>query len=56
MNIAVTGATGFIGNNLSRALASEHNVLALTRSPQKQLNTPNLIVLSKFLEENILHT
>jgi len=35
MNIAVTGATGFIGNNLSRALASEHNVLALTRSPQK---------------------
>lgn len=35
MKIVVTGATGFIGKPLCNELATGHNVIALTRSPQK---------------------
>jgi uncharacterized protein (TIGR01777 family) len=35
MKIVVTGATGFIGEALCNELAKEHNVVALTRSPEK---------------------
>jgi uncharacterized protein (TIGR01777 family) len=35
MKIAVTGATGFIGRALCNELTKEHNIIALTRSPQK---------------------
>jgi uncharacterized protein (TIGR01777 family) len=35
MNVAVTGATGFIGRALCNELARDHNVIALTRSPEK---------------------
>lgn len=33
--ILITGATGFIGKALCNELAKEHNVIALTRRPQK---------------------
>jgi uncharacterized protein (TIGR01777 family) len=35
MKIVVTGATGFIGKALCNELAKEHNVIALTRRPEK---------------------
>jgi len=35
MKIVVTGATGFIGRALCNELAKEHNVIALTRRPEK---------------------
>jgi len=35
MKVAVTGATGFIGKALCNELAKDHNVTALTRSPEK---------------------
>ena len=35
MKVAVTGATGFIGRALCNELAKEHNVIALTRNPEK---------------------
>jgi len=35
MKIVVTGATGFIGGALCNELAKEHNVVALTLSPEK---------------------
>ena len=35
MRIAVTGATGFIGRALCNELAKEHNVIAMTRRPEK---------------------
>ena len=35
MRIVVTGATGFIGRALCNELAKDHNVIALTRSPEK---------------------
>jgi len=35
MKIIVTGATGFIGRALCNELAKEHNVIALTRRPEK---------------------
>ena len=35
MKIVVTGATGFIGRALCNELAEEHNVIALTRRPEK---------------------
>jgi uncharacterized protein (TIGR01777 family) len=35
MKIIVTGATGFIGRALCNEVAKEHNVVALTRSPEK---------------------
>ena len=35
MKIIVTGATGFIGKALCNELAKEHNVIALTRRPEK---------------------
>ncbi len=35
MKIAVTGATGFIGGALCNELAKEHNVIAMTRRPEK---------------------
>jgi len=36
MKIAVTGATGFIGRALCSELCKEHNVIALTRRPEKE--------------------
>lgn len=33
MNILITGATGFIGRHLGRALAAQHIVFGLTRNP-----------------------
>lgn len=35
MKVAVTGATGFIGSALCNELSKEHNVIALTRRPEK---------------------
>jgi uncharacterized protein (TIGR01777 family) len=35
MKVAVTGATGFIGRALCKKLDQEHNVIALTRNPEK---------------------
>jgi NAD dependent epimerase/dehydratase family enzyme len=35
MKIILTGATGFIGRALCNELAKEHNVIALTRRPEK---------------------
>ena len=35
MKVAVTGATGFIGRALCNKLVKEHNVIALTRNPEK---------------------
>ncbi|MHC4790871.1 MAG: TIGR01777 family oxidoreductase [Planctomycetota bacterium] len=35
MKIVVTGATGFIGRALCNELAKEHNIIALTRRPEK---------------------
>jgi uncharacterized protein (TIGR01777 family) len=35
MKIAVTGATGFIGRALCNELCKEHNVISLTRRPEK---------------------
>ena len=35
MKIVVTGATGFIGRALCNELAKQHNVIALTRRPEK---------------------
>ena len=35
MIIVITGATGFIGRALCNELAKEHNVIALTRRPEK---------------------
>jgi uncharacterized protein len=37
MKVAVTGATGFIGKALCNELVKDHNVIALTRSPEKAL-------------------
>ena len=37
MKIMVTGATGFIGRALCNELAKEHNVIVLTRRPEKAL-------------------
>ena len=45
MKIIVTGATGFIGRALCNELAKEHNVIALTRRPEKAS------VLAKGLED-----
>jgi len=45
MNIFVTGATGYIGNNLAKRLAGEGNIIhALCRSPNKAslLDHPNI--------------
>jgi len=38
MKIVVTGATGFIGRALCNELAKEHDVIALTRRPEKASN------------------
>ncbi|WP_153796729.1 SDR family oxidoreductase [Foetidibacter luteolus] len=49
MKIFITGATGYIGNNLALRLAGEgHTVHALVRSPQKAitLNHPNIILFT----------
>jgi len=35
MKIVITGTTGFIGRALCNKLAKEHNVIALTRRPEK---------------------
>ena len=35
MKVAVTGATGFIGGALCNKLVKDHNVIALTRNPEK---------------------
>jgi uncharacterized protein (TIGR01777 family) len=35
MKVVVTGATGFIGGALCNKLIKEHNVIALTRNPEK---------------------
>ncbi len=35
MNIFITGATGFVGSALTAKLAGQHQITALTRSPEK---------------------
>lgn len=38
MKMVVAGATGFIGRSLCNELAKEHNIIALTRRPEKASN------------------
>ena len=38
MNILITGASGFIGSHLTRALSLQHEVVACVRNPQRMTN------------------
>lgn len=40
--IALTGATGYIGNNLLKKLQKQANIIALSRSGDQQVNTENV--------------
>lgn len=58
MNIAITGANGFIGSNLCKKLSEKHNILAISRNNDKLLDISNLSFLkcdlnsiSKYIEE-----
>jgi len=45
MNIAVTGANGFLGSNVCELLSKEHKVLAISRKNDKFYEHDNLSFL-----------
>lgn len=42
MKVAITGATGFVGKRLIQHLSNEHQIVALSRSPNSQAMLANL--------------
>ncbi|WP_407272360.1 TIGR01777 family oxidoreductase [Radiobacillus sp. PE A8.2] len=52
MNIAITGGTGFVGQQLTKQLVKQgHHVYILTRSPEKYTNTSSILFIG-WLRDN----